>query len=134
MDPRDNVALAKHLVAGPKGQPADACNRGGCGRAYYGAFGVARDVLDRIPLSVSSTGSAHSEVVTHLGRSNDTHVQAIGSSLDNLRLMRNKADYAVGQRTKTFSKLEGQMAVALGSTIVTQLLKAQSADPKLSIP
>lgn len=134
MQPRENSTLATHLLGLPKGPSEAACLRGSCGRAYYAAFGVIRDVLDATAIPVSSTGAAHGEIIKHLHRSTDADVRAIGSGLDNLRVLRNTADYEVGSRTRTFNKTDAHCAVALSRAIVRDIDVCLSRSSRLSIP
>lgn len=136
MDPADNATLARFLVSPPRRQPSEACYRGGCGRAYYAAFGVARDALESIPIPISQGWGAHGEVVRHLARSNDPDVQAAAGTLDDLRTWRNEADYDIGRRAKPggFSAFRAQAAVVMGHEIIEAVGKAKRSDPRLFIP
>src|SRR5947209_4703276 len=62
------------------------------GRAYYGAFLVARELL--LPhFAVPRSDDVHEAVTRLLGRSGRSELKRIGQQLRDLRRMRNKADY-----------------------------------------
>jgi uncharacterized protein (UPF0332 family) len=135
--PEKNIDLARVLAEVPRGAPEEASFRGACGRAYYAAFAVARDLLLSAGFRVDADGSAHVRVVEVLRESTHPLVRSAGGSLDALRRMRNSADYDVGLRATAagvFDRLRAQLAVARARTIVDTIRKASASDPRLGIP
>jgi uncharacterized protein (UPF0332 family) len=63
MDPENNLHLARVLAQVPRGAPEEASFRGACGRAYYAAFAIARDLLLSAKLHVGADGSIHKAVI-----------------------------------------------------------------------
>lgn len=137
MNPEENVDLARFLAAAPKGSPPEASYRGACGRAYYSAFAVARDLLLLAKFQIATDGSAHSTIVRLLKESSSPSVKAAGGSLDQLRKTRNQADYDVGQRASPgirFDANRAQLAVAYAKIIIESLKSARSTDIRIGIP
>jgi uncharacterized protein (UPF0332 family) len=137
VNPENNLQLARVLVQVPRGAPEEASFRSACGRAYYAAFGIARDLLLSARLRISADGSAHSAVIRLLKESADPDVWAAGVSLELLRQTRNSADYDVGLRSSVgdlFDRRRAQFAVASARTIVDTIRKASASDPRLGIP
>lgn len=121
----------------PRGAPEEASFRGACGRAYYAAFAIVRDLLLSAKLRVGADGSAHTAVIRLLKKSVDREVRVAAASLDLLRKARNNADYDVGLRSSagaTFDRRRAQLAVASARTIVDTIRKASASDPRLGIP
>jgi hypothetical protein len=98
VNPSDNFDLSKHLGNPSRGVPQEAAYRGAVGRAYYGAFILARDALLDAGVVVPNTGKAHAIVAEELKKSSDDDVAAAGGSLEDLRTLRNQADYDLGAR------------------------------------
>lgn len=140
MDPADNLDLARFLSARPKGAPEEASIRGSCGRAYYAAFGVARDALLAAKLFKSTGASAdHAAIISLLKKSANPGIQISGGLLDQLRNTRNSSDYDVGlvplrAGQVPFVPLVSQMAVVLGQQITDEIENLKPTKPKLEIP
>lgn len=135
MDPKDNLTLATFLGGPPKQAPDQACLRASCGRAYFGAFAHARDLLRTRGFGVPTDDTAHRQLVTYLKQSTDNNVQAAGALLHQLRVERNEADYDVGAQTRgPFQRGRSQLAVIRATTIITELDRASRQDRRLFIP
>jgi uncharacterized protein (UPF0332 family) len=131
------LALAKHLDGCPKPVPVETSIRGACGRAYYAAFGVARDVLLAVPFTMSQSGDDHRRIVQLMKNSTDVEVATAGSLLDSLRTTRNSADYEVGRvpvRGTPFTSKRSQVALLQAHGIIAALEGAARNDNRLSIP
>ncbi|HEU4452858.1 MAG TPA: hypothetical protein VFR81_07350 [Longimicrobium sp.] len=137
MNPEDNLHLARVLAQVPRGAPEEASFRGACGRAYYAAFGIARDLLLFAKLQVSADGSTHRTVIRLLMKSTDRDVRVAARSMDLLRKARNSADYDVGLRSSAgdlFDRRRAQLAVVSAWAIISTIRKASASDRRLGIP
>lgn len=135
MNPESNLDLAKALVRPPRDAPEEASFRAACGRAYYAAFAVARDLLASARIRITSDGSVHETVIGLLRESADDDIRAAGVELHRLRRIRNSADYDVGLRSKeAFDRRQTQLALALGAVIIHTIKKTSASDPRLGIP
>ena len=133
MNPHDNLGLARFLHGKPKGAPDEAATRGACGRAYYSAFGVIRDILETARFNVPSRG-AHETVLNLLQRSSDKDVLHVASMYQQLRRTRDDSDYDVGLRTKApFGTRESERAIGLSEKIISQVEEVAKKEPTLSI-
>jgi hypothetical protein len=134
MDPRDNVALAVFLSNRPQKAPIEAALRGACGRAYYAAFVVARDALERAGQRLDE--GAHRLVPNLLKTSSVTALQEAGSMLGSLRLTRNSADYETGMRAvkaRPFDSLRVVRAIKQAEEIILSVETAEKADKRLGL-
>lgn len=135
MDPLHNLVLARFLVSLPKGQPTEACHRGGCGRAYYAAFVVSRDALEDGGISVTSGRGTHQAVISALKRSRSSDIKAAGASLESLHELRKKADYEVGRRAKAvFPPNDAKFALAYSKAIINAITAGKKKSKRLQIP
>ena len=72
----------------------EACCRAAISRAYYAAFGAARNhARDSEGLTLSHTASDHQSVPRHYRQGSNLHRRAINAHLRRLRDERNRADY-----------------------------------------
>ncbi len=116
------------------GAPKEACTRGACGRAYYAAFIVARDILEKATFAIPRRG-AHQRVADLLRQSTDKDVKARNLDLDQLRSLREQSDYEVGSKTnKAFAPGDSQRAILLSNTIITSFQTAAQKDSRVFIP
>ncbi len=123
------------LYGPPKGAPQEASFRASCGRAYYGAYAHARDVLTTAGFLLPKDHSGHQVVVSLLKRSGDANVKTAGSLLETLRIERNEADYDVGKQVRRpFQQKQSQIAVVRSHSIVTSVDEAAKKHKKLFIP
>jgi len=87
--------LANHLFASPFSGYQEACYRSAVSRAYYGVFCHCRNearLKDYRPRSNADLGT-HQKVIRHYKDSLEKKYKDIGVKLDELRRLRNKADY-----------------------------------------
>jgi uncharacterized protein (UPF0332 family) len=88
----DFIALAIELAAGG----TEARFRTAVGRAYYGAFHFAKDVLAHAGISMPDTAEAHRKIQLCLKESGVDVARRAGEKLEFLRGRRNRADYDLG--------------------------------------
>jgi uncharacterized protein (UPF0332 family) len=115
----------------------EACYRTSCGRAYYAAFGFARELLLSAGFTFSGGVDEHQQVVQYLLKSSDLDVKVAAGLIGQLRGTRNSADYDTDPstvRALAFSFTYANDSVALGEQIIADLLSAQARDPRLGIP
>jgi len=137
VNPSENIGLARHLIVPPQGPLPEASYRAACGRAYYCVFAVARDLLLGGNFHVPTSGRAHQVVVDLLKSSRSAAVKALGGQLDELRHLRNRADYDVGSRTKPSSDFvppKVQLRVLQAQKIAEELRAESGTDARLGIP
>jgi hypothetical protein len=136
MDPRDNVDLAVFLSRRPQKAPPEAALRGACGRAYYAAFIVARDALERAG-QLRGSDSLHGLVPNLLKTSSNKALQDAGSLLGSLRVTRNSADYEAGMRAvrgRPFDTLRAVSAISQAQTIIGSIEAVARSDTRLGLP
>jgi uncharacterized protein (UPF0332 family) len=95
MDPRAFLDLAKRLLekeTNPEGL------RSTVGRAYYAAFNVAAEFLAGIGASIPKDASGHKKAQFYLNNSQDETLQQVAGDLDDLRGVRNDADYRLDKK------------------------------------
>ncbi|RMG63546.1 MAG: DNA-binding protein [Calditrichaeota bacterium] len=71
----------------------EACQRSAISRAYYEAFGLAREVAVLEGLTLTKKAEDHKNVEQHYRKSTRKSRQQIGLELNRLRRLRSKADY-----------------------------------------
>ena len=89
MDPIEFHDLSKTLVQGSTAAEI----RSAVSRAYYAAFHVAAGILREMGFSISTAARGHADVTDRLMGSGHDDVVRIGRDIQDLRTMRNKADY-----------------------------------------
>jgi uncharacterized protein (UPF0332 family) len=89
MTPRDILDLADDLCGGP----SEAFWRGAVSRACYAAFHTARVLFRGAGFTVPRAEAAHAYLWLRLENSDHPDVKAAGAELNDLRKMRNWADY-----------------------------------------
>jgi hypothetical protein len=91
-DWREYFALAQWLQTNtPPGMTREGAHRSAIGRAYYAAFGYARDYArDYLGFTPRNDADDHGRLRNHLKRSRR---RATADSLDRLREWRNSCDY-----------------------------------------
>ncbi|HUW32596.1 MAG TPA: hypothetical protein VM223_13380 [Planctomycetota bacterium] len=96
MDPRDFCQQAEEFAEGKPaanfGNRAVDC-RSSISRAYYACYNVAISFLTSMSIPVRRGPGAHREVQLFLENSGDSDIRNIGSELEDMREMRNVADY-----------------------------------------
>jgi hypothetical protein len=93
MDPREFRRLAMKLVAVPKAAEL----RAAVSRAYYAAYHVSVDFVERLGFSIAKLGAGHKQVQDYLWNSGDVEVVQIASKLRTLFSRRVDADYRLGK-------------------------------------
>jgi uncharacterized protein (UPF0332 family) len=93
MKPQEFLEVADEWVAGIR----EAEWRSAVTRAYYAAFHVARDLLQRCGFVVPQGEQAHAYLWLSLSNSNHPDVKLAGGDLNYLRSLRNRADYDLDQ-------------------------------------
>jgi hypothetical protein len=93
MDPRNFLDVAFDLA----GEFREADWRSAVSRAYYAAFHVAGQLLQRCSFVVPQGDQAHGFSWIRLANCGDTSGQQAGNELRRLRGARNRADYALAQ-------------------------------------
>src|SRR5437763_1133473 len=91
------MSLALALVGGLR----EADWRSGASRAYYAAFHVARELLQRCGFDVPAAEQAHGYLWLRLANAGHPDVIKAGNTLRDLRHYRNWADYDL---TQTFTQ------------------------------
>ena len=91
MNPRDFLDVANDLLSVTR----EGHWRSAVSRAYYAAFHVARQLLERCGFSVPHGDQAHGYVWLRLANCGHTNLVKAGGELKDLRSDRNMADYAV---------------------------------------
>jgi len=117
----DYLTLADALSRQPTSPgPEEASLRSAISRAYYAAFGAARNfVRDRGEILLTREASDHEIVINHYRRSTDRNRREIGKTLRYMRDKRNDADYE-----DTISKPDAEANVAvLEAARIIKLLK-----------
>ena len=90
MNPERFQALASRLLH-REGKEPESC-RTAISRCYYAAFHVAKELLDP-HFTFPPDATAHKLVRRLLSYADDDEVRRVGRELDNLRELRNDADY-----------------------------------------
>ncbi|MBA4063779.1 MAG: hypothetical protein C0501_08715 [Isosphaera sp.] len=141
MNPRRHLELARSLVAGVRqGAPAspgagEAECRCAIGRAYYAAFLVARDFLNRIGVWVTPTAAAHPAVRFALNNSGVAALGAVAAQLDALSTDRQYADYEPDDpRTETADAAEAGLNSAATAIRMLDLIAAGRVHPPVDLP
>jgi uncharacterized protein (UPF0332 family) len=123
MDPREFLELADEWSTGGR----EGEWRSAASRAYYAAFHAARIILGAMGFVVPRGDGAHQYLWRRLANCGHLDVQRAGNQLNDLRRVRNRADYDLGR------PFPGRWAVArvLSATEVIDTLEAVRALPHL---
>jgi uncharacterized protein (UPF0332 family) len=124
MNVRDFLTVAKGLLLGT----TEASWRSAVSRAYYSAFHVARQLLEQVGFAVPRADRAHSHLWLRLSNCGDPTIQLAGRELNNLRGLRNRADYEV-DRPMSKDEAAGQVGVA---EKIIEYLETAKAEPMRS--
>ncbi len=111
-DWRDYLAFAREVVASSRG-PSEASARAAASRAYYAAFHVCRELLERRRGATFGRAQLHAAVIGGLREEHDT--AALGLHLDRLRARRLHADYNAAQ---AFQLADAEGAIELASRVI----------------
>ncbi len=118
MDPHDYLDLALEFVSIPDPTPAEL--RTAVSRAYYGAFNVAVDLLQKMGVKPLFGWEGHKLVAEALRYSGNLKVAAASRELDDLRKARWAADYDMGDIAVEDQRTV-QKSVARGKQVIKKL-------------
>jgi uncharacterized protein (UPF0332 family) len=90
---REFLNTARHLAG--RGNEADS--RSAVSRAYYAVFHVVRDLLSALRFQTPRADRAHKYLYYRLNNCGEPSVENAAVLLDNLRSLRNHADYDLGR-------------------------------------
>ncbi|HEX5806109.1 MAG TPA: hypothetical protein VFY31_07220 [Macromonas sp.] len=117
ISPADFYQLAGILQRQSKGGD-DAALRSCISRAYYSAFLGARDARQ-----LSSTGrTGHKDVISHYRKVNNPAYTAIANSLEDLKDLREKADYDVHLNCTTKDGTDAMTQASKVKKLLNQVL------------
>jgi hypothetical protein len=126
MDARQFLRLAEALTRDVTGRalltPAldPAACRSAISRAYYAAFHVAHEFLDRIKVVVGQSPQAHVSVQHALNNSGDPSLALVSSRLRTLYTDRLAADYDLG-RPDPERPAQAALMVSSAASVIDQL-------------
>jgi uncharacterized protein (UPF0332 family) len=123
MDETGFLELADELSSGSR----EADWRTSISRAYYAAFHKARTLLHQVGFRVPNAERAHAYVWLRLSNSDHPDVDRAGDDLNQLRGIRNWADYDFDQPLDESTAIE-QVGVA---TNIVKLLHHLSSEPAI---
>jgi uncharacterized protein (UPF0332 family) len=92
MDPTEFYVFALRLIVGSRA-PAPVHSRTAIGRAYYAALNRADAALARWGASCGKGPQKHGLAIRFLHAANDPDLVTASKALDELRSLRNRADY-----------------------------------------
>lgn len=125
MDPRHFISLAIRLSNGNH----EADLRTAVGRAYYGSFHLARQLVEecgvRWPRKDIYAAEIHRKVRFCLSESADTDAMLASDKLWSLRDLRNKADYDLD--SSAFAKASVAAMIRVAQEIVDALQRCRTA-------
>lgn len=121
MNWRDFLRLASRMAA----DSTEADWRTAVSRAYYAAFHVARRLAADLRFTVPRADRAHQYLVFRLSNSGTAVVEQAGRELENLRRLRNRADY---DETPAVLHSQAVAAVRVAEGII-QLLDSAQQEP-----
>ncbi len=121
MDFRDFLSVADTLAKGA----TEAEWRTSCSRSYYAAFHVARELLLALGFRVPQADRAHGYLWLRLSNVGVVEVRQAGRKLNDLRRVRNHADYD-GRRA--ILQIDAIQSVQRSEEII-QALDAAALDP-----
>lgn len=105
---KDFIAVARDLAAGA----SEAYWRSATSRAYYAAYHVAKEALERAGIRIPDNPNSHERVFRCLNNSHDAQLQDIANDLGLLRRDRIGADYALAGRTLSHRQAEADLTQA----------------------
>lgn len=121
MNPRDTLDVAEELCTGLK----EAQWRAGVSRASFAAFHEARRLLRNARFDVPRADRAHAYLWLRFSNCGQPDVEEVGIRLNDLRKMRNWADYDLDQPFEhSFALVQLQ-----GACDILQLLETLSSTP-----
>ena len=99
------VVLATRL----SGEAAEVSQRSALSRGYYGAFHVARQLVESCGIRFAEAAQAHQHVGYCMDNSKDDELAVAARKLKSLRLARNAADYELNDprfQTRVFTSVQ----------------------------
>jgi uncharacterized protein (UPF0332 family) len=115
MNPHEFLDLAAEWSTGP----SEGEWRSAVSRAYYAAFHVAQDLLRQVGFAVPQDDQAHAYAWLRLANSGNPDVQRAGNDLNELRRMRNRADYDLQRPFEQRTAID----FVLSATSIVELLE-----------
>ncbi len=107
---RDFLPIAHLLLV----RPEEASWRSAVSRAYYAAFHGARELLTALRFQVPRADRAHGYLWLRLQNCGNPHLEQIGRDLQELRRLRNEADYDLSRPfVRSFARSQLQTAEAI---------------------
>jgi len=89
MDAKDFLMSAQELIQGNR----EVDYRNATSRAYYGAFHLCLQLLEKLPQSQGHVGASHERVISTLLSYSDKRLNKIGRKLEQAKTLRHQADY-----------------------------------------
>jgi uncharacterized protein (UPF0332 family) len=130
MDGRDFIALAGRLAAVSAAD--EAAFRTVVGRAYYGAFHVARSFLVELGFPPVGNANVHGFVRRYLSGSGHPEACLAASELGDLQMARNRADYNL-EDPHVASRAYAILCVERAHRVVSLLENCRPDDARNSI-
>jgi hypothetical protein len=127
MTGKDFILFAQTL----HGHKDEAARRSSVSRAYYGLFHQVKSVVASAGIRVPNDASAHPILARYLketGKNGVAGVRNIGEKLEELRAIRNDADYNLEDRG--FSKETCFLQFVIASSSYNKLLEIDSTELK----
>jgi uncharacterized protein (UPF0332 family) len=88
------LTVAERLASGDlRIAEEEACLRSAISRAYYAVFGMARSHARQDRVRTRMSGAEHGEIVVFFSRRYGAVGEEIAAQMNNLRRLRNRADY-----------------------------------------
>jgi uncharacterized protein (UPF0332 family) len=117
MDGRAFLSTARQLV----GSRAEEDWRTAASRAYYALFLECREALHRWGFVISQRDRAHAEVRLRFSYAADPDLKHIGTTLDRLSQLRNRADYDLAPAPWFLTNVEAKEAVTKADKAIALL-------------
>jgi len=106
--------------------------RSAISRAYYAAFHVGRNVLKKMGFSIYQNATGHEEVYQHLCNSGDDELAKAASKMNDLRAIRNNADYKLN-RSDVEKKRNARMHVQQAERLIETIEKRCQSEKRSEI-
>lgn len=130
------MTLARALVAGVQANTplTSGAGRAECrcaiSRAYYGAYNVAVDLLDKIGFKTENVGACHTAVQHVLNNSGNTDLAIVSTGLGTLYKERRLADYEM-KSARPESATQADVMVKLAESVVELIRTIQNDTSQL---
>jgi uncharacterized protein (UPF0332 family) len=111
---------------------AEAKYRTVIGRAYYAVFNLAKEYLESQGIRLPRGSSAHEEVRNHFDNQQNENFSTVADNLNNLRRLRNSADYVYKKKlNETIDwKIQSESAIEVANEIVNIVKAIKLLDKK----